>query len=144
MCPITLILFMSSSVDPPSWWCIPKTVIVLHLLFNNTHWINLCILITSLNKTCVLVSHQLYICISKTSRNERSKRCSKTSRNAEKVRQFTLQAYCGSFHHVTNVISKKNEPRDKLVSPTKKGMTLSHGWICTYLIFRMVFLFYGI
>jgi hypothetical protein len=25
-CPITLILFMSSSVDPPSWRCIPKTV----------------------------------------------------------------------------------------------------------------------
>jgi len=27
--------------------------------------------------------------------------------------------YCGSFHHVTNVISKKNEARDQLVSPTK-------------------------
>ena len=84
MCPITLILFMSSSVDPPSWWCIPKTSPIITNVFNNTHELNLCILITSLNKTCVLVSHQLYICVSKTSRNDSSKRCSKTSRNCKK------------------------------------------------------------
>ena len=40
MCPITLILYMSTSVDPPSWCSSPKTIIVLHLLFNNTHILN--------------------------------------------------------------------------------------------------------
>ncbi len=40
---------------------------------------------------------------------------------SEKVRYASSRvlAYCGSFHHVTNVISKKNEARDWLVSPTK-------------------------
>ena len=40
---------------------------------------------------------------------------------SEKVRYASSRvlAYCGSFHHVTNVISKKNEARDQLVSPTK-------------------------
>ena len=36
-CPKTLILFMSSSVDPPSWWCIPKTSQIITNVFNNTH-----------------------------------------------------------------------------------------------------------
>jgi hypothetical protein len=37
MCPITLILFISSSVDPPSWWCILKTSPIITNVFNNTH-----------------------------------------------------------------------------------------------------------
>ena len=39
-CPIALILYMPASVDPTSWRTYPKTVIVLHRLFNNTHNIN--------------------------------------------------------------------------------------------------------
>ena len=52
MCSITLILYMCTSV---------KTVIVLHRLFNNTHYLKLFNLWTPLNKNCVLVSHQLYL-----------------------------------------------------------------------------------
>jgi hypothetical protein len=37
----------------------------------------------------------------------------------KKYASSRVLAYCGSFHHVTNVISKKNEARDQLVSPTK-------------------------
>jgi hypothetical protein len=36
----------------------------------------------------------------------------------KKYASSRVLAYCGSFHHVTNVISKK-EARDQLVSPTK-------------------------
>ena len=41
----------------------------------------------------------------------------------KKYASSRVLAYCGSFHHVTNVISKKNEARDQLVSPTKINKT---------------------
>ena len=78
MCSITLILYMSTSVDPTSWCTYSKTVIVFHRIFNYTHELNVSNPLTSPLKKCVLVPHQLYICISNTSRNERSKRCPKT------------------------------------------------------------------
>ena len=51
-----------------------------------------------------LVSHQLYICISKTSRNESSKRCSKTSRNCKKKmrnckKKMSIQTWMVFFGH---------------------------------------------
>jgi len=38
----------------------------------------------------------------------------------KKYASSRVLVYCGLFHHVTNVISKKNEVRDQLVSLTKQ------------------------
>jgi hypothetical protein len=53
-CPIALILYMSTSVDPTSWCTYPITITVLHHSFNNTHYLHLSNPLTSLNKNCVL------------------------------------------------------------------------------------------
>ena len=88
--PITLILLLAASVDPPRRPPYPKTTIVLHLLFNNSHNLNIFNPLTLLKENCVLVTHQLSFCSSSTSRIERSKCCSLSSSNCQKDGHFVL------------------------------------------------------
>ena len=62
-------------MDPPRRFTYPKTIIVVHLLVNNTHNLNVLSSLTSPKDNCVLVSHQLSFCSSSTSQIERSKCC---------------------------------------------------------------------